>query len=530
VSAWCREPSGPPRSQNVTADSARILVIAGVASGVGKTTLTLGLLEALRRRGLVVQAFKVGPDFIDPGLHTVCTGRPSYTLDGWMCGRTVVLDTVATRAAGADVAIVEGMMGCFDGVDGKSEDGSTAQIAKWLGAAVVLVVDAAALARSAGALVLGFERFDPELNLAAVIFNRVGGDLHARWLREAVEGACRALPVGCLPRHEELTMPERHLGLATAEEGALGRRLRDALAETVQRHVDLDRLLTLAAPLPVAPGPAATARIAPMPQGPLRVAPAPDAPPRVETAHDRGRHGADRDHARDVTAGGAAPSRRSPAGAAPSRRARIGVARDRAFQFYYPDTFDRLRAAGAELVFWSPLDDAAVPAVDGLYLGGGYPELYARQLAANEGVRAAVARLARDGLPIYAECGGLMYLAESLEDLEGARHPMVGVLPAAVRMRPPRLTLGYAEVEFAADTLLGPVGAAARGHEFHYSTPGPVPESVTRVYRVRRRGDPGSRAEGFLVGRTLMSYVHLHFASSPAMAARFVQTCLPTGR
>jgi cobyrinic acid a,c-diamide synthase len=359
----------------------------------------------------------------------------------------------------------------------------------------VLVVDAAALARSAGALVLGFERFDPELNLAAVIFNRVGGDLHARWLREAVERASRAIPVGCLPRRDELTLPERHLGLVTADEGVLGRRLRDALAETLERHVDLDRLLTLAAPH------------------------------RVAAVQDRERHGADRDHASDAPAG-AAPSRRSPAHAIPPRRARIGVARDRAFQFYYPDTFDRLRAAGAELVFWSPLDDSAVPSVDGLYLGGGYPELYARQLAANEGVRAEVARLARDGLPIYAECGGLMYLAESLEDLEGGRHPMVGVLPAAVTMRPRRLTLGYAEVEFAADTLLGPAGGGARGHEFHYSTPGPVPESVTRAYRTRRRGDPGSRAEGFLVGRTLMSYVHLHFASSPAMAERFVQTCL----
>jgi cobyrinic acid a,c-diamide synthase len=462
-------------------DSARLLVIAGTASGVGKTTVTLGLLEAFRRRGLIVQAFKVGPDFIDPGLHAVCTGRPSYTLDGWMCGRQAVIETVATRAAGADVAVVEGMMGCFDGVDGKSEDGATAQIAKWLGAPVALVVDATAMSRSAGALVLGFERFDPDLNLAAVIFNQVGGELHARWLREAVEGACRAVPVGFLRRQETLALPERHLGLVTAAEGVLDPGRCDALASAVERSVDVDRLLALAAPRCVASDTLAA-------------------------------HG--------VSLG--------PAGAPPTRCARIGVARDRAFQFYYPDTLDRLRAAGAELVFWSPLDDSAVPMVDGLYFGGGYPEIYARELAANDGVRTAIARLAGDGFPIYAECGGLMYLAESLEDLDGVRHPMVGVLPAAVTMRPRRLSLGYAEVELTAETLLGFPGGAARGHEFHYSTLAPVPDSVPRVYRLRRRGEVGSRAEGYYVGRTLMSYVHLHFASSPAMAERFVQACLGT--
>ncbi len=455
--------------------STRVLVVAGTSSGVGKTTITLGLLEALRRRGLTVQAFKVGPDFIDPGLHAAVTGRPSYNLDGWMCPRERVVETAARHAADADLALVEGVMGCFDGYEGASDEGSTAQIAKWLGAPVVLVVDAGALARSAGAVVLGFERFDPALTVAAVIFNRVGGEVHARWLREALEGACAATPVGFLPRRDDLALPERHLGLVTAVEGGLTPAFRDRLASAIERHVDLDRLLSLA--------------------GTLRTG--------------------------DAASAGRLPRAARP----PQRKVRIGVAHDRAFQFYYPENLDRLRAAGAELVFWSPLDDPAVPGADGLYLGGGYPELYASRLADNRGAIEGIRRLAAADRPIYAECGGLMYLAESLEDPDGVAHPMVGILPAAVRMRPRRLTLGYSEVELTAETPLGPAGATARGHEFHYSTLDDVPEAIPRVYRVRQRRDGGPRREGYLIGRTLMSYVHLHLGSAPAFAEAFVAAC-----
>jgi cobyrinic acid a,c-diamide synthase len=448
--------------------SARALVIAGTASGVGKTTITLGLLEAYRRRGLRVQAFKVGPDFIDPGFHALVTGRPSYNLDGFMCGRERVEATVARAAAGADLVVIEGVMGCFDGYDGTSDDGSTAQIAKWLGAPVVLVIDAKAQARTAAAVVLGCERFDPALDVAAVIANRVGGDVHRRWVEEAITTACRAAFVGAIKRDPAFTLPERHLGLVTAMEGTLTAERRARLAETVEASIDLDRLLTIAAPL------------------------------------------------RD---GGAAP----PPLAGPIR-ARLGVARDAAFQFYYEENLERLRAAGAETVFWSPLADQALPHVDGLYLGGGYPELHARELSENERARKAVREFAEAGKPIYAECGGLMYLAEALEDLQAAVHPMVGLLPATVRMRPRTLSLGYTEAAFTADTPLGPAGTLARGHEFHYSTLDPVPETVPRVYRLyRRRG--GERAEGYLIGGTLMSYVHLHFASNPQLADHFVAAC-----
>jgi len=445
-----------------------VVVIAGAASGVGKTTVTLGLLEALRRRGLRVQAFKVGPDFIDPGFHALAAGRPAYTLDGWMCGRERVMETVACRAADADVAVVEGMMGCFDGRDGESDEGSTAQVAKWLGAPVVLTVDAGALARSAGAIVLGFERFDPDLVLGGVVFNRVGGALHRRWLGQAVAGACRARSLGAIPHAPAAALPERHLGLVTAAEGGYTEALRERLAALVEDHVDVDAIIAMA-------------------QSTVR--------------------------------------RRPAAPAAPACRALIAVARDEAFQFYYAENLDLLRGAGAEIVCWSPLDDPELPDAGGLYLGGGYPEVHAARLAANAGMRRAVRKFAESGRPVYAECGGLMYLCDSLEDAGGTSWPMVGVLPARARWAggPPRL--GYREVETQAASLLGPAGIRVRGHEFHCSSLEPAPASVACVYRMEDGLDGPVRSEGYAVGGALMSYVHLHWGSNPAVAERFVEAC-----
>jgi cobyrinic acid a,c-diamide synthase len=447
----------------------RLIVVAGVASGVGKTTVTLGLMEAFRRRGLTVQGFKIGPDFIDPGFHEIATGRGSYNLDGWMCGRDHVLATVARHAEGADLAIVEGVMGCFDGVEATSDEGSTAQIAKWLAAPVVLVVDAQAQARSAAAVVLGFEQFDPATKVAAVIVNKVAGDRHARGIREAVAMRCAAPVVGVLPHDAQIALSERHLGLVTSGEGGFTEAKRAQLAAVTERAVDLDALLALAVPAP---------------------------------------------RTIDV--------RSSPIPAV--RRVRLGVAHDDAFCFYYRENLALLRAAGADLVYWSPLTDRALPPVDGLYLGGGYPELYGRALGANTAMRRAVRAFAEGGGAVYAECGGLMYLAEALEDLAGDRFPMVGLLPATVRMRPRRMTLSYTEVTLQADSPLGAAGTLARGHEFHFSTLDPVPRSVERVYRLRRRGgDEG--VEGYRIGNALLSYVHLHFGSNPELAAGLVRAC-----
>jgi cobyrinic acid a,c-diamide synthase len=446
------------------------LVIGGVSSAVGKTTVTLGILEALRRRRLTVQSFKVGPDFIDPAFHALATGRPAYSLDGWMCGREHVLTTVARRAADADLAVVEGVMGCFDGLEGASEVGSTAEIAKWLGAPVLLVLDAGAVARSAAAVLLGFERFDPDLELAGVVFNRAGGPAHHRWLGEAVARSCKTRVLGALPRERAVVLPERHLGLVSAAEGGYSAELRRALADFIERHVEIDALL--------------------------------------DAAHSR----VDRQPA-------------DPPAVARAATATVAVARDEAFQFYYPDNLELLREAGARLVSWSPLHDRALPGADGLYLGGGYPELHARALWANGAMRRQVRAFADSGRPLYAECGGLMYLARALTDADGSSWPMVGVLPAGVRMERDRLTIGYREVEIASPSLLGPAGTRARGHEFHCSTLGSVPDSVARVYSLSD-GRGGERSpEGFAPGRALMSYVHLHFGSNPAVARSFVEAC-----
>lgn len=457
------------------------IVIAGVSSGVGKTTLTLGLCEAFRRRGVRVQPFKVGPDFIDPGFHALVTGRPSYSLDSWMCSRESVVATVASQAADADLALIEGVMGCFDGYEGTSEAGSTAQVAKWLGAPVILVVDARAMARSAAAVVLGFERFDPELELAGVIFNRVAGETHYRWLKDSVAGSCRAIPLGFLPRRDSLRLPERHLGLVTAREQGLSRAFLDELVKAIEESVDLDRLRSLA------------------------------------------RSSIPRETSANSAMVGQSPRRKLPGS---EIKARIGVAYDRAFQFYYPANFDLLRAAGVALVFWSPLEDPDLPEVDALYIGGGYPEVHARQLGENSSMLKAVKEFAGSGRPIYAECGGLMYLAEALEDEDGNLHPMVGLLPTTVRMKPKRLTLGYAEVEVIRETPLAPRGTVIRGHEFHASHIEEVPASIPRAYRVQMRRDEAPRPEGYLVGNALMSYVHLHFGSKPAVANHLVASCL----
>ena len=428
-------------------------------------------MAALRRRGLTVQGFKIGPDFIDPGFHALVTGRPSYSLDSFMCGKDGVRDTFARASAGADIAVVEGMMGCFDGV-GSDDPGSTAEIAKWLGAQVVFVVDARASSRSAAAVVVGAEQFDASLSFAGVVANNVASDAHATWVLEAIVKNCKSPALGALRKDARFTMPERHLGLVTAAEGPFGEARQRALAEAIESSVDLDTML---------------ARV-----GVRRTNAPHDLPP--------------------------------PTPSTPSK-ARIGIAHDLGFQFYYPETFDRLRSAGAELVFWSPEAAAELPDVDALYFGGGYPELREKALSANAGVRRAVRAFVESGGPVYAECGGLMYLAGALEDMDGVRHEMVGVLPATVRMNPRHLCLGYASVTTTASSLLGAAGIAARGHEFHYSTLDPVPDTVARVYSVSNtRGE--TRAEGYQIRNALISYVHVHFGSNHALAPAFVDAAV----
>lgn len=443
------------------------LLIAAPSSGSGKTTVTLGLLAALRRRGLRVAPFKVGPDYIDPGLHRLAADAVSHNLDGWMCGEQSVQELYRRNTAAADVAVIEGVMGLFDGASGSSDVGSSAEIAAWLGGKVVLVVDARSQARSVAALISGFCSFNPELEWSGIILNRVGSERHEQLLREACASTPGLPPLlGCLPRDEEIVLPERHLGLLTAEEGALNQELLDRLADRIERHLDLDLLLEK-----VAAGRALDGR----PTAPVRAA---------------------------------------------GKPVRIGIARDAAFCFYYRDNLDRLEAAGAELVEFSPLTDAHLPeGLDGLLLGGGYPEAYAQQLEENRSLRSEIVEYAEAGLPVYAECGGLLYLCAALDGAE-----MTGLFPAAARMEKKRRALGYREVTLDKECLLGRAGETLRGHEFHY-TDLQMPEEIGRVYRVRRADGKSQPDEGFVYNNCLGSYIHLHFASCPAVAEHFVAVC-----
>jgi cobyrinic acid a,c-diamide synthase len=429
-------------------------------------------MAALTTRGYRVAPFKVGPDFIDPGHHGRLTGRLSRNLDGWMLSQAYNLDAFATHTADADIAVVEGVMGLYDGYDGISEAGSTAQMAKWLGLPVLLVVGARSMARSAAALVQGFEGFDDALSFAGVLFNHLGSDRHLDYLKEAMIGHVRMPVLGGLMRDAAIAIPERHLGLVTREDHELSEENRRRLADLIENRLDLDALLQ-----------------------------------RLPDLDRRGNASTPRSGTRmsDV---------------------RIGVARDAAFCFYYPDNLELLEAAGAQLVFFSPLTDSRLPeSLDGLYFGGGYPELHAGALAGNRLLRQEVRRRSRMNMPIYGECGGFMYLCREMGDTDGNVFPMTGCLPFATRMLERRKALGYREVTQSTATLLGPVGQVMRGHEFHYSTITDGAVDVPGAYRMIDRAGMDKATEGYLVNQTLGSYVHLHFGSRPQAASHFVNAC-----
>lgn len=451
-------------------------MVAGTHSGCGKTTIALGLMAALRARGLRVQPFKVGPDFIDPGLHTKVTGRESRNLDGWMIDHPDNRRVFQGLLHGADAAVVEGVMGLFDGYDGLSEAGSSAEMAKLLSIPVVLVVDARSMARSAAALIHGFTRFDPDLKFAGVLFNRIGGAGHLAFLEEALSVNLPDVPVlGGLPREESLTIPERHLGLVTADELILDEAWQQKLVRFIEDHVDIDRLLQSG---------------------------------RCDLSVED-------------------PTRPGLSAQAPS--ATVAVARDAAFCFYYPDNLDLLRSAGADIRFFSPLAGETFPEdADGLYLGGGYPELFAEAISGNGAFMQSLRRAASAGMPIYAECGGLMTLGRNIITREGCSVEMAGLLPFGTRMLSRRKALGYTEVLLREPCLLGEPGLILRGHEFHYSE---IIEhsgqtGVPLAYEIRKRKHEAVRLEGYMNGSVLASYIHLHWGSTPSAPASFVSRCV----
>jgi cobyrinic acid a,c-diamide synthase len=452
------------------------VVIAGTSSGAGKTTVACGLIGALRASGLRVQGFKVGPDYIDPSHHALASGRPGRNLDAFLAGPELVASLVRHGGAGADVAVIEGVMGMFDGASGRGELASTAHVAKLLDAPVLLVVDAASMARSAAAVVHGYTTFDPDVNVAGVVFNRVGSDHHEQLLREAV--APLGVPVlGALRRDERVVAPERHLGLVPAGEREQRTRVvLDTLAAAVARRLDVAEIerLARAAPAP-APGAAWSAEPDPEP-GPARS--------------------------------------RDPA-AAPAAGARIAIARGPAFSFHYEENLELLAAAGAELAAFDPLLDEALPPASGaLILAGGFPEVFGEGLEANAPLRAEVARFVAAGKPVLAECGGLLYLCR---DLDG--HEMCGAIAARAHMTR-RLTLGYREAVAATATPWLDAGERVRGHEFHYSHVEPL-DGAYAAWTLSARGS--QRPEGVVAGALQASYLHVHWAAHPGIALRFAR-------
>ncbi|WP_432093950.1 cobyrinate a,c-diamide synthase [Streptomyces sp. bgisy100] len=487
------------------------LVIAAPASGSGKTTVATGLMAAFAERGLTVSPHKVGPDYIDPGYHALATGRPGRNLDAYLCGPERIAPLFLHGAAGADLALVEGVMGLYDGAALQGELASTAHVAKLLKAPVVLVVDASSQSRSVAALVHGFASWDPEVRVGGVILNKVGSDRHEELLREALGGS--GVPVlGALRRTDGVGTPSRHLGLVpVAERREDAVEAVAAMAAHIRAGCDLEALLALARTAPALPGVAWDPAEALAEDGlwsPAWTGGGTSPEPGAETG---GAGGTD-----------AAPdSLRSPAppravGGPGTGRPVVAVAGGSAFTFSYAEHTELLTAAGAEVVTFDPLRDEELPEnASGLVIGGGFPEMYAPELSANEPLRRAVARLAASGAPVAAECAGLLYLCRSLDG-----SPMCGVLDAEARMSQ-RLTLGYREAVAVSDNVLAPAGARLRGHEFHRTVlePGAGPTAAWGLVHPQRR------LEGFVHGGVHASYVHVHWAAAPGVARRFVEQC-----
>lgn len=455
------------------------LVIAAPASGQGKTSVTLGLAAALRTRGLEVAVCKVGPDYLDTGWHSLATGRPARNLDVWTMGERGVAAAFTRAAHEADIVLVEGVMGLFDGHRTGAAPTSTADVAALLGAPVVLVIDASHSGTSAAAVAHGFAAFDSRVQVVGTVLNRFG--THRERLAVAEAFARIEMPVlGWLPTATEGSLPSRHLGLVqSAEDEARSLEVIAALGDLMKSHADVDALLALACE---AGG---------------------EFEPAESTWAGPGRVGDDGVEAGD----------------APTRSPRIAVARDDAFSFHYADNIEALAELGAELAWFSPLHDTALPSgTCGIYLSGGYPELFSAELSANEPMRAQIAEAAAAGVPIYAECGGMLYLLEALVADDGRAYPMAGVLAARARMTGKLQRVGYVEAELATGGILGPAGMHVRGHEFRYSTCEPT-SGACPAWLI------DGESHGFVTTTTIASYLHLNFAGCPEVARAFVSAC-----
>ncbi len=453
--------------------SKRRLVIAGTGSGVGKTTFTIGIMAALQQKGYTVQGFKCGPDYIDPSYHTAVTGRVSRNLDSWMFDHQTVREMVARASEGADISIIEGVMGFFDGKSPLENTGSTAEISMITESPVLLIVNCASMARSAAAIVKGFQTLASGPNIVGVIANQVGSVGHFEIVKAAIEQECHVPVVGYMKKEQDIDIPSRHLGLIPAiERGELNpffKRLANLISETI----DIDRLYQLAETTEILN----------------------EASGLFAKREDQG-----------VT---------------------IAVAKDAAFNFYYQENLELLEAYGAKLAYFSPLDGEEVPdEADGLYLGGGFPEEFADELARHETSKASIRAAITSGAPTLAECGGFMYLTESITNTDGVEYGMVGLIPGKVKMQKKLAALGYREIFGTRGNFLIGVDQQAKGHEFHYST---FEGAEDLPYAYETKGRFGNKSEGYLHGNLVAGYTHFHFASNPKLVERWIEACKGQG-
>ncbi len=453
------------------------LTIGAATSGTGKTLFTTLLGRILTDRGERVQPFKCGPDYIDPSYHSLACGRISRNLDTRLISSQKVRELFDRHSSQADLSLIEGVMGLYDGSDGLDERGSTAHLAKILDSPAVLLLDVKAMARSAGAIALGYREFDKNLSLKGFILNRVASPRHERMVRQAVENATGLPVLGAIPKNESLVMPERHLGLIPAWEKDEILDFFDRTAPIIRDSVDIDKLRETA----------------------LSAPPLPAYTPSLFTGEEK-----------------------------PEKTVRIAYAWDRAFHFYYQDNLDFLSSRGAELVPFSPLKDRELPeGTQGIYLGGGYPELHGEELEQNSSMRRAVREASLQGMPLWGECGGLMYLTESITGFDGKPFKMTGVFPASTVMKKGLRALGYYKGTTKRKSWMGPAGEEITGHIFHWSSIEKKSPALPYVMDLEKEGDAAVKGmqDGFYTENTWASYMHMHLASHPEIADRFIQAC-----
>ena len=448
------------------------ILIAGTHSGVGKTTITLGLMAILSEKGYVPQGYKVGPDYIDPSHHMSVTNRPSRNLDTWLMSKDVCIELFERSLSGSNIAVIEGVMGLYDGCLNGTELGSTAHIAKILNTPTILVVDAKGMSRSASAVVLGYRNFDRDVKLKGIILNRVKSERHFSSLKKSIEENCHIQVLGYLPFDEKIALPERHLGLVPSVEQELSKSVYKKIGNLMSSTIDIDEFINIA------------------------------------------------------KSTGSIPFHKNTIFKGINDRFyfRLAVAMDEAFNFYYHDNLDLLESYGVELTYFSPLYDKYLPAdIDGLYIGGGFPELFAAQLNSNETMKESIRKAYKNGMVIYGECGGMMYLLEQIVDFRNNSYEMCGLLRGTAKMENKRQGLGYIIIKAAQDNLLCRKDDVFRAHEFHWSSLH-VPQDTQYAYTISKCDSSKTQPDGLLAERILASYAHVHFATDSRLILHFLQS------